>query len=209
VVFAEPGSPDVKSVDYVVNSERLGVWYNWVQAAQVAVQVNRPYSLIVQDDLIIHPETKSVLTEIFDDGVVSVGPVSVYTPAAYSHYGNKVTSKVKNPGLHAIKAKQLWGAVGFAWRTIDLKLVLSHPLIHSWRGVKPCQDKSQVVNSDVAIGNIISGYGWAAWFPHPSFGEHISRYSSIPGHGSNDVERNRNAEFVADFNLPLAKQLSI
>lgn len=209
VVFAEPGSPDVKRCDYVVNSKRLGVWYNWVHAAEVAVELGKPYSLIVQDDVLIHPESMEALTEIFDDGVVVVGPVSVYTPRAYSYYGGKVTNKVRNPGLVPIRSNKLWGAVGFAWRTQDLKLLLFHHLIHNWRGVKPAHNKADAVNSDVAIGRILNDFGWSAWFPHPSFGVHIAKYSSIPGHGSNDVNRNRNAEFVADFNLPLLQQLSM
>jgi hypothetical protein len=206
LVFAEPDTwiDDRKAIG-AIHPKRLGVWHNWIYAATCAYQSDEEYALIVQDDLDVHPDTRFTLEKLFATYPHQV--ISVYTPRAYSHENNTIAGPRLRPGLYPVQSKRLWGAVGFAWRRDVLGNVLQHPIIDLWRGAKPALRSEDIVNSDVAIGQILYGMRVPIWFPTPSFGIHTSKYSTIPGHGGNDVERNRNAEGPADFREPLWHQV--
>ena len=207
-VFAEPGtSIEDKSAVGCVHVQRLGVWHNWVYAAEKAYESGYPHCLITQDDINVHEDTREVLELLFAKSK-AYEMISVYTPRAYSYENNNVSRRRRKPGLYdAIQAELLFGAVGFAYRRQTLGKMLEHPLIDNWRGVKEAKLPEDAVNSDVAIGKICSALGIRIWFPTPSFGIHTSRVSSIPGHGNNDVKRNRNAEDPARNTEPLWEQL--
>lgn len=205
-VYAEPDSPLPVTCSVIEHKQRKGVWGNWVFAVQKAVQSNRKYALICQDDIEVHPESMSVLDWLFED-FAKEGPISVYTPRAYGFSGGDTRRSRLTPGVYPLRPKNLWGAVGIAWRVSELRVVLESPTIASWRGVKPARLSEDVVNSDVAIGRILAEMDVPIWFPVPSFGIHTARYSSIPGHGSNEVRRNRNAENPADPDEPLMPQV--
>ena len=210
-VYAEPGTIlDACDAGYIQHTERKGVWRNWVFAVRKALQANREFALIVQDDLSIHPHSMEVLEHLFDSPAPRRrGPISVYTPRGYSREHNDVRHPRKQPGIYSVPTDPLWSAVGFAWRLDDLIEVAHHPIIESWRGhdPQPGQPLSAACNSDVAIGLICQSLGMKVWFPTPSFGIHTAKYSSIPGHGSNDMRHNRNAEKPADFESSLFAQL--
>ena len=204
-VFAEPGTIVPTSAMGEIHKNRRGVWRNWVYTVTQAVRSEAEYVLITQDDTSVHPDTQAVLDQLFENPRYKV--ISTYTPRAYSHENQKSTGRRNLPGVYPISSKTLWGAVGLAYRREVLVDALNHDLIGTWRGVKPARNPEEIVNSDVAIGRILYAARVPVWFPTPSFGVHTSQYSSIPGHGSNDVRRNRNAEEPANWNLPLWDQL--
>lgn len=206
-VYAEPNSPLTVDVPVIEHKTRKGVWHNWVFAVQKSIQSSREFALICQDDVAVHPESMAALETLFD-GVVNQGPISVYTPRAYGYANGNIQRDRLPPGIHKVHPQNnLWGAVGIAWRVDDLRKVIEHPLILTWRGVKPAAAQQDICNSDVAIGKILQSLALPIWYPVPSMGVHTASFSSIPGHGSNDVTRNRNAESPAKFTDPLWRQL--
>ena len=205
LVFAEPGT-NIEGTNAITHKDRLGVWGNWQFAANYALDSSdAEHILICQDDVDVHPETRECLEYQFSH--IKRGVLSVYTPKGYSHMNNSVLYARRHPGFYPITSEELWGTVGFAYRRADLKAIIAHPLINRWRGVKETVVLADVVNSDVAIGRICKSLNLSVWFPTPSLGVHTSTYSTIRGHGGNDVKCNRNADHPASPREPLPNPL--
>jgi len=209
VVFAEPGSLPTNAKT-VANQQRLGVWDNWRQAAQWALDNTMADKILtLQDDVAIHPQTKRLLDPLlWPSG--NTGFVSLYTPA---HYHRK-----SDNGLHRVRTSALWGACALMWPRDVLADVLQHPRTASWLGASPRsgnseqvfesrrQNRAMIQNSDTAIGHIMNAMKKEMWFVTPSPAVHVAETSSIR-HGGNRGKRNCGR--CVDMKQPLASQLML
>ena len=57
IVFAEPDSPACDATTHT-NTERLGVFHNWMRAARYALDTDADVIMTVQDDVWFHPDSK-------------------------------------------------------------------------------------------------------------------------------------------------------
>jgi hypothetical protein len=190
VVFAEPGSPDVDCLTFT-NSQRLGVWHNWLQSCRWALEnTDAELILTVQDDSVLHHESREYVEAI--DWPERAAFVSLYTP---KHYGNGAG------GLKRVKTRSMWGACALVWRRNVLEQVISHKIARNWLGVPPRgriarqvmakrRDNTALVqNSDTAIGRIVNAMRLDMYFVDPSPVTHVAEFSSI-NHGGNRGKRN-------------------
>lgn len=224
-VFAEPDSTPTDRLTYH-NSEKLGVWRNWVKSIRTALESDADVIMTVQDDCDFHPESKS-FTESIMWPAAHCGFVSLYTPKHYSIYSARVLKEVKRKdpnatqfrpvGVNRIYTQSLWGACALVWPRKVLEQVARHSLIEKWVGAVPrsgnpavykkrMENPSTIANSDTAIGKIMNQMNKTMWFVDPSLVSHTAKYSSI-GHGGNDGRRN--AYRIADHTIPLSSQLPL
>lgn len=223
VVFAEPGSTPTDRLTYH-NSERLGIWRNWVHSIRIALESDADIIMTVQDDCSFHPESKSYMESIVWPSS-DCGFVSLYTPKHYTFYAPSVlkTLRRKDPdigpmrptGINRIYTQSLWGACALAWPRKVLEKVAQHRLMEHWVGATPrsgnpaiykkrMENPSIIANSDTAIGKIMNQMNKSMWFIDPSLVTHTARFSSI-SHGGNTGRRN--AYRIADHTIPLSEQL--
>ncbi len=177
-VFAEPDTE--VPVEYqdrtIVNEERRGVWWNWIESCRYALNnSNAEKILTVQDDSIFHPDCKSFMNEHLWPSS-NVAFVSLYTPKHYSVQPRK-RSAPRNTGINRIHTKSLWGACALVWPRKVLEKVMEHELIENWYGC-PTKTKSvwaerlkqrkvepwRIQNSDTAIGKIVNRMKREMWF---------------------------------------------
>lgn len=217
VVFAEPKSTDLSSrYQTFWNKERLGIWRNWRQAAQWALDQGTSHIITLQDDVDMHPETKVWLDEL--EWPEDAGFISPYTPRPYQ------TWKKGNPrpiGLNAVKTNSCWTAQSLCFTRDVLKEVVEHHRGIKWVGLPPIkmrttegrrkhreykmQNPQLIQNSDYIIGRILQrDLKLKLYYPNPSLATHCNPVSSVD-HGSNTGRRN--ALVVADFSLPIKPQL--
>ena len=222
-VFAEPDSTPTARLTYH-NSERLGVWRNWVHSIHTALESDADIIMTVQDDCDFHPESKQYVESILWPSR-DCGFVSLYTPKHYSIYASSVLRKLRRVdpstpelrpvGVNRIYTQSLWGACALVWPRKVLEQVAQHRLIEHWVGAVPrsgnpavykkrMENPSMIANSDTAIGKIMNQMSKSMWFIDPSLAVHTAKYSTI-GHGGNDGRRN--AYRKADHTIPLSEQL--
>lgn len=228
IVFAEPGSTEIDART-IWNSEKLGVWHNWIKSAKWCIEnTAAEYILTVQDDSLFHQDSKAFVEQVLwprEDAAF----VSLYTPKHYTIIKN--TAKLREPGVNRIYTRSLWGACALVWPRDVLKLVVNHKIAKAWAGAAPkrtviesgkkrrrrkseidsiyqkrSENPSTIANSDTAIGKIVNSLDRSMWFIDPSPVQHIARFSTI-GHGGNDGRRN--AWRIADHGKSLADQVPI
>ena len=218
MINAEPGTDLSAIKDYhlptIVNKTRLGVWYNWKQAAKDCLAYMPDAVLLLQDDIVIHPETKS-----FVEGLLwpdNCGYISLYTPRHYQQWYDR---RPKPFGVYYQETASMWGACALVFHPNVLEKLLDHPKATNWLGVPPADPSKRaavmaarrnnpalVQNSDTIIGAIIRRHLKRKMvYINPSPAEHIAVNSSC-GHKSNFDKRN--AVYVASHKLPLAQQVN-
>jgi hypothetical protein len=215
-IFAEPDSTKIESSPTIVNPERMGVWYNWLNSCEYALN-NTSASVImtVQDDSLFHPDCKTFAEKILWPAE-DCGFVSLYTPKHYSIVPHFRT-KERDVGVNRVWTKSLWGACALIWPREVLEAVLEHKVTKTWLGAptksrsksvmdKRRADRTLVQNSDTAIGKIMNRMKRSMYFVDPSPVEHISLHSVI-GHGDN--KGRRNCKRCAKWATPLEDQVPI
>jgi len=186
IVFSEPDSraSDAQTVN---NDKRLGVWHNWLQAANYALSLDVDVIMTTQDDIWIHPESKLFAEKAIwpsDD----CGYLSLYTP----HHYSIIKGKKKPWGIYPIRTYSVWGAMCLIWHPEVLRSVINTHRAQNWVGVrsklgdeefKRRQDNPELIrNLDTAIGYIITkDLGRKIYYCNPSCVQHISEDSSIGG----------------------------
>ena len=216
VIFAEPESTKVKSCVTIKNKEKMGVWYNWIQSCEYALeQTDANVIMTVQDDSLFHPDCKSFAEKILwpkEDA----GFVSLYTPKHYSVVPHFKT-KQRDIGVNRVYTRSLWGACALIWPREILEAVMEHDITKNWLGAptksrsKSVMDKRRanrtlVQNSDTAIGKIMNRMKRSMWFVDPSPVEHIAQYSAV-AHGGN--KGRRNCMRCANWSAPLEQQVPL
>lgn len=213
-VVAEPGSTETW-IPTIQNTQRLGVWHNWISACRLALAEPSDFILTVQDDCHFHPDSKALVESI--DWPSDAGFVSLYTPKHYQH--NKRKDRRPN-GFYEVTPRNLWGSLALVFRPDVLREIVDHPIAQTWIGVrgrgrlgrrqwpklrKKRQENPHLIqNSDVAIGRIVQALGRKMYYFNPSPVSHVSEFSTC-GHAGNTGRRN--AEFVADVTIPLMNQI--
>ena len=199
VIFAEPNSTVIKDCETVINKEKKGVWYNWIQSCEYALEHSDANVIMtVQDDSLFHPDCKTFSEKILwpkEDA----GFVSLYTPKHYSIVPHFKT-KQRDIGVNRVYTRSLWGACALIWPREILEAVLDNEITKNWLGA-PTKSRSRSViekrkanptlvqNSDTAIGKIMNRMKRSMWFVDPSPVEHIAQHSVV-GHGGNKGRRN-------------------
>lgn len=222
-VFAEPGSTLTDALT-VHNTEKLGVWYNFLKSARHALESDADIIMTVQDDSLFHPDSKSY-TESILWPAANCGFVSLYTPKHYTIYENRTlkllrrkdpnTPELRPVGVNHIFTQSLWGACALVWPRKVLEALVEHRIAKHWVGATPrsgnpavyksrMANPSMIANSDTAIGKVLNAMNKTMWFVDPSPVQHIAVHSTI-SHGSNTGRRN--AYRIADHIIPLAEQV--
>lgn len=223
VIFAEPDSPTTDALTHH-NSERLGVWRNFIRSIEIALESDAEVIMTVQDDTEFHPDSKDFVESIMWPAP-DCGFISLYTPMHYTIYDEVNLRKLRrmNPniepirpiGVNRIYTRSLWGACALVWPRKILEIVINSPIVTTWLGATPKsrdpavyqkrrENPSMIANSDTAIGKIMNANGRSMWFVDPSPVAHIAEYSAI-GHGGN--KGRRNAYRIADHSIPLSVQV--
>jgi len=215
VIFAEPGSREVSGIKTFTNSLRLGVWWNFIKAARWALDQGKPYILTVQDDIVIHPDSK-VLAEACMWPHPDTAFLSLYTP---KHYSTGHKNGAKEIGVNRIVTGSLWGACALVWKASVLEKVLDHEIAKNWVGVPPkagpsrksvmkkrAADPALIANSDTCIGKCVNRLKQRMYFVDPSPANHVALTSSI-AHGGN--KGRRNCSRCADHSVSLFDQLPL
>ena len=215
-IFAEPDSTKIRSCQTIVNSKRMGVWYNWIKSCEHALS-NTTANVImtVQDDSLFHPDCKTFAEKILWPAK-DCGFVSLYTPKHYSVVPHFKT-KERDVGVNRVYTRSLWGACALIWPREVLEVVLEHKITKTWLGAptksrsqsvmdKRRADRTLVQNSDTAIGKIMNRIKRSMYFVDPSPVEHIAQHSVV-GHGGNDGRRN--CKRCAKWAEPLEDQVPI
>tara|TARA_R110000824_G_scaffold95111_3_gene228868 strand:- start:1244 stop:2578 length:1335 start_codon:yes stop_codon:yes gene_type:complete len=215
-IFAEPNSTKIKSCRTIVNPERMGVWYNWLNSCEHALNnTSANVIMTVQDDSLFHPDCKTFSEKILWPAE-DCGFVSLYTPKHYSVVPHFKT-KERDIGVNRVHTRSLWGACALIWPREVLEAVLEHEVTKTWLGAptrsrsqsvmdKRRADRTLVQNSDTAIGKIMNRMKRSMYFVDPSPVEHISQYSVV-GHGDN--KGRRNCKRCAKWVMPLEDQVPI
>lgn len=183
-VFAEPGTSVPSSVKTIHNTSRLGIVKNWLSLCVHALDTESDLVITLQDDVDLHPDTLDFVIE--HKGNIQ-GLLGLYTSRYYG--------RGKQPGVHHIKTRHLWGACALAFKKDTLATIINHPRISSW---------GRDTGIDVLIGNIVNELELPMHFICPSPASHIGKTSTV-GHGGN--EGNRNCAIQADKKIPLEKQI--
>lgn len=207
VVFAEPGSP-ATNAGTVWNDKQLGVWHNWLSMAKYALTTDAKYILTLQDDIILHPDTRNYVESMASS---IEGFLSLYTSRKYG--------RNQPGGIRRVFTKSLWGACALAFPRDVLQAVVDHEISKTWLGARPktkstraqtyqgrAENPHRIANSDTAIGKAMNALSLPMEFVIPSPGRHIALHSSI-SHGGNTGQRN--CDPCADFARPLADQAKV
>ena len=215
-IFAEPNSTEIESSPTIVNPEKKGVWYNWLDSCEYALNnTSANVIMTVQDDSLFHPDSKTFAEKILWPAE-DCGFVSLYTPKHYSIVPHFKT-KERDAGVNRVYTRSLWGACALIWPREVLEAVLEHKVTKTWLGAptksrsqsvmdKRRADRTLVQNSDTAIGKIMNRMKRSMYFVDPSPVEHISSHSVI-GHGDN--KGRRNCKRCAKWVTPLEDQVPI
>lgn len=210
VVFAEPDSPTCDATTHT-SEFKLGVFYNWIKAAQYGLDSGADVIMTVQDDVWFHPDSKW-----FAESALwpeNCGFLSLYTPLHYSI----VQGKMKPWGIYPIHTKSMWGAMAMIWHPSVLDRVVNSDRAKNWIGRRSTMKKSQiehkennpqdVCNVDTFLGYCVRDMGRNMNYVNPSFAQHISEYSSI---GGRNTGGKRSARFiVGSKGVPEAKDIPI
>lgn len=222
-VFAEPNSPPTPDHNRIDNEKRLGVWYNWKQAAHRCLAFQPDLVMTVQDDAIFHPESKQFVESILWPDPLT-GYISLYTPSHYQQYKD---GRLRPFGVYAVNTGSVWGAMSLVFPPTTLANLLQHHRALSWCGSKirrapeeskhdyllrweavrqrRLADTGLIQNSDTIIGIILRRYmKRRLMYISPSLVSHAAKHSSI-GHGGNGGKRN--TKYLADHSLPLSHQI--
>lgn len=216
IIFAEPGSTDISSqYETHWNSERLGIWRNWMQVARWAVERNTTHVFTVQDDVDLHPESKQWLESIV--WPKDTGFISPYTPRPYQTWKD---GRPRPKGLNPVKVKSCWTGQSLAFELHVISAIVNHPRARNWVGLPPKDMRNKrgrilhrerqlkqtwnIQNSDYIIGSIVQdNLHRKLYYPNPSLATHCNPVSSV-NHGSNTGRRN--ALMIADFSIPIEGQ---
>ena len=200
VVFSEPDSY-VSTAKTMHNDPKRGVWHNWLQAVNYALDSDADAIMTVQDDITVHSESKNFAERVLNDWPEDAGYLSLYTPL---HYSEK-KGKKKPWGIYPIHTKSIWGAMCLVWRPSMLREIVSSHRAQSWVGVRKQLGEEEyaerfnnpqlVRNLDTVLGYIIHrDLEKKTYYCNPSCCQHISEDSSI---GGRPATGKRAARYVA------------
>jgi hypothetical protein len=220
-LFAEPGS-NTGGMDLPIyqNEKKLGVWFNWLNLVETALNTNAKYILSIQDDVLFHPESRSFIEEVIWPSE-NTGFVSLYTAKHYSFFSRTqnrfAEDNLRPTGVRRLHTKSFWGAVAMVFPREVLERAIETPTFKNWMGVgartksyrktlmeKRKADPSMIQNSDTAIGKVMNKLGLEMYIVDPSPVKHIAKVSSI-SHGGNTGKRN--CYRCADPTIPLREQV--
>lgn len=200
IVFAEPDSPACDATTHT-NTERLGVFHNWMRAARHALDTDADVIMTVQDDVWFHPDSKW-----FAESVLwpeNCAFLSLYTPLHHSI----IKGKIKPWGVYPVYTKSLWGAMAMVWHPLVLASFVNSNKAKNWVGkrsrmkLKEIKTKranpETIRNVDTFIGYCARDMNLKTYYVNPSFVQHISEYSSI---GNRPATGKRAAKFLAGTN---------
>ena len=208
-VFSEPNS-FVSDAHTIHNQKRFGVWRNWLQAVDFALESDADTIMTVQDDIWLHPQSKEFAERALWPS--ECGYLSLYTPAHYS-----IVQGVQKPwGVYPINTKSVWGAMCLVWQPETLRAVINTKKAKNWVGLrkrlgeaeyKRRRDNPEFIrNLDTVLGYIIKDLGKKIYYCNPSCAQHISVDSSI---GGRPAVGNRAAVFLAGRNCPTPLEIPV
>jgi hypothetical protein len=90
VVFSEPNSY-VSDAITVQNEQKKGVWHNWLQAVEFALDSNADAIMTVQDDITLHPESKLLAERVLNNWPEDCGYLSLYASSLQCNTRKKET----------------------------------------------------------------------------------------------------------------------
>ncbi len=216
MIFAEPESTKIQYCETFVNKEKKGVWYNWLNSCEYALNHSSANVIMtVQDDSLFHPDSKTFAEKILWPAE-DCGFLSLYTPKHYSLVP-KFKTKQRKTGINRVYTRSLWGACALIWPREILEAVMQHKVTKSWLGAPTRSGSLKVIerrknnphivaNSDTAIGKIMNQMKRSMWFVDPSAVEHIAVHSTI-SHGGNGGRRN--CSRCAKWSTPLEDQVPV
>lgn len=221
-VYAEPNSTET-DFNTIKNTERKGVWHNWLNSARQSLEKKPDIILTVQDDSIFHPDSKSFTESILWPDP-KTGYLSLYCPKHYQHWKD---GRKRPFGIYEVKTNSVWGAMALVWHPKVINKLIEHPRAKTWCGAKIKKRKNEkrseykkrwekhkemkrenphlIQNSDTIMGIIIRKcLKRKLMYVSPSLVDHCSKNSSI-GHGDNSGRRN--AYYLADHSIPAHIQI--
>jgi len=200
VVFSEPDSY-VSTAKTIHNDPKKGVWHNWLQSVNFALDSGADAIMTVQDDITVHPESKMFAEKVLNNWPKDAGYLSLYTPHHYSIIkGNK-----KPWGVYPIHTRSIWGAMCLVWKPETLREIVSSNRAKTWIGVRKQigdEEYENRVRNPELVRNLDTVLGYAihrdlskkTYYCNPSCCQHISEDSSI---GGRPATGKRAARFVA------------
>lgn len=196
ILFAEPGS-DLAGIDapIVQNTERLGVWFNWVQQATKLLEwfPDATHILTTQDDCEFVPGTRELVDAYtFPEDAAFV---SLYLPMKIASVRVNGRRERRPPGIQPIEQARLHGSLALAFPRNSLERILKHPIARGWSGQRYAKNGHPPADDDICIGKCVADLGLKMYYAVPSCSQHIAPYSAREGGGSN--KGIRQADWVA------------
>lgn len=209
-VFAEPETPETR-FPTVYQADRRGVWRNFCDSCEWALDQKKPYILTLQDDVALHPGTRRWVESILWPAT-DVGFLSLYTCRKYSIDSR---GKMLEAGIRMIRTGAFWGNLACVIDREVLAKAMKTDVWRNWRGLRPKKfDKDWVARADgqpwtvngtdACLGKAVNALGMGIYVVDPSPGRHIGVTSTIR-HGGNTG--NRNCVRCAEYSEPLHRQV--
>jgi len=175
IVFAEPECElDVLPEGAAVAEleRRYGCWHNWYAMAKYLCEQGTEYVATFQDDIEMGPVAYGMAQRFAAAWPEECGVMSFYTPGTWHR---------TETGWIKIVTTSLWGAVGWLFRTDQLRELLETPVLKTWRGFRMPVDipKPLIANLDTAIGRALEAKGWHCYMHRPALAQHIGETSTI------------------------------
>jgi len=204
-LFAEPGS-DVAAlppgVELFRNSERLGAWRNWRQAATRLMELSGSSALLIcEDDIRLATDASLALQhaiETLDHD--DLGYLSLYTP------WQNVLGASLNPGWQAlVLGDRARGALAYCFTRPGLRSVLQ---------ATPADESAGQVHADIGVTTALESAGRHCWFHIPSLCDHAASDTSTLGHPAQPLIagfefRPRRRIYRADLSTKLPGPLAV
>jgi len=209
IIFSEPGSALIPECLTIHNSETLGAWHNWRKAIEWALDnTDADLILSVQDDCVIHPQSRSFIDTHCLWPSPNAGLLSLYCPSIYNYSGGP---RIKPAGIYNMQIRLVYGACALLFPRNVLEKCRKSFNWDNWYGVKPDTDHLAVFEErknnphtikhvDAAITRMLKEQHREFWYLIPSLSQHISEHSTL-GHASNVGKRR--ASHVVDHTIDL------
>jgi hypothetical protein len=173
-VFAEPGTDvaPAPGISVLANSERLGIWGNWKQAAEWLLEHSpAPFLMICEDDLRLSDDAALALQHAIDTlPHDDWGYASLYTPAHnFSVLGRKPQLGWQELPLSGAA----WGALAYCLSRTALAEMLECRIVREHAGDR---------ETDSVVSRALNALGRRCYFHVPSLCEHAGAGISSVGH---------------------------
>lgn len=174
-IFAEPDSPldGIGETPVVQNETRLGIWWNWVHAAQRLLDDNpdATHILTLQDDCVLVPNAKNLIEEFIPTWPVDCGLVSLYLPSKQTPPKRK-----RVVGIRPIKDRVFEGSLAVVYQRERLEKILAHRIGRRWG--QSNRITHNIVDDDICVGYIVRDMRLKLYYAFPSCSQHISPVST-------------------------------